>query len=100
MSAAPSALPALHGAGTVLGHLNANFDGTGIPEGRMGQAIPIGARILRVGSDFEHYQAGAIELVPLTREQALRRMCKLRGTRYDPQVVDAFLTMMGQPAPE
>lgn len=84
------ALPSLRGAGTILGRVNEHFDGSGTPGEARGQAIPLGARILRVVSDFEHYQAGAIELDALTREQAFRRLRQFRGTSYDPQVVMGF----------
>lgn len=38
----------------ILYHIYENFDGTGIPEGKKGWEIPLGARILRVVLDFEH----------------------------------------------
>ncbi|HEY2928478.1 HD domain-containing phosphohydrolase [Piscinibacter sp.] len=91
------ALPSLRGAGTILGRVNEHFDGSGVPGETRGEAIPLGARVLKVVSDFEQYQAGAIELDALTREQAFRRIRQFRGTRYDPQVVDVFLKTMDQP---
>jgi response regulator RpfG family c-di-GMP phosphodiesterase len=91
------ALPPLHGAGAVLRHMNENMDGSGTPGRAQGEGIPLAARILRVAADFEHYQAGAIELAPLTAEQAFKRLRQYRGTRYDGRVVDAFLAAMDQP---
>jgi hypothetical protein len=91
------ALPSLKGAAALIGQVNANVDGSGSPAGLQGEDILLGARILRVASDFEHYLAGAIELGPLTREQAFRRIRQQRGTRYDARVVDEFLQSMDQP---
>jgi response regulator RpfG family c-di-GMP phosphodiesterase len=91
------ALPSLHGAGVILGAVNENFDGSGVPGKCKGVEIPLAARILRVAADFEHYLAGAIESSALTREQAFRRIRQFRTTRYDPQVVDGFLRIMDQP---
>jgi response regulator RpfG family c-di-GMP phosphodiesterase len=91
------ALPSLKGAAAIIGQVNANVDGSGSPAGLRGEDILLGARILRVASDFEHYLAGAIELGPLTREQAFRRIRQQRGTRYDARVVDEFLQSMDQP---
>jgi response regulator RpfG family c-di-GMP phosphodiesterase len=91
------ALPSLHGASVVLRHVNEDFDGGGVPGDQRGTAIPLAARILRVAADFEHYQAGALEVDALTREQAFRRLRHFRGTRYDPIVVDTFLKGMDHP---
>jgi response regulator RpfG family c-di-GMP phosphodiesterase len=91
------ALPSLQGAGLVLGQVNENYDGSGLPGKLSGNDITLAARVLRVVSDYEHYLAGALELQRLTPEQAFRRLRQHRGTRYDPQVVDGFLRTMDQP---
>jgi response regulator RpfG family c-di-GMP phosphodiesterase len=91
------ALPSLRGAGAILRQVNENVDGSGVPGLAAGGEICLSARVLRVASDFEHYQAGAIELMRLTREQAFRRLRQFRGIRYDSAVVDAFLAAMDQP---
>jgi response regulator RpfG family c-di-GMP phosphodiesterase len=91
------ALPSLQGAGAILGEINENFDGSGVPGRSRGKEISLGARVLRVVTDYEHYLAGALELQPLKPEQAFRRLRQHRGTRYDPQVVDGFLRAMDQP---
>ncbi len=92
-------LPLLRGAGAVLGQVHENFDGSGVPGRLAGDAIAIGARLLRVAADFEYLQAGAITATPLTSAQAFRRLRQFRGTHYDPTVVDAFLTAYDQPVP-
>jgi response regulator RpfG family c-di-GMP phosphodiesterase len=92
------ALQSLQGAAAILGRVNENFDGSGTPGKARGEEIPLAARILRVAADFEHYQAGAIEFDALPPETVFRRLRQHRGTRYDPQVVDAFLKTMDQPA--
>lgn len=91
------ALPSLQGAASILGQVNANVDGSGTPCDLRGEDILLGARILRVVSDFEHFQAGAIELEALPRDKAFRRLRQFRGTRYDARVVDAFLKVQDQP---
>ena len=91
------ALPSLQGAGAVLGQINENYDGSGVPGKCRGTDISLPARVLRVVSDYEHYLAGALELQALTPEQAYRRLRQHRGTRYDPLVVDGFLRAMDQP---
>ncbi len=90
-------LQSLRGAAMLLGQVNENHDGSGIPGRAAGDAIALGARILRVVTDFEHLQAGVITLLPLTAEQAFRRLRQNRGTLYDPRVVDAMLAAHDQP---
>jgi len=92
-----AALPSLKGAGAILRQVNENVDGSGVPGDAKGHEICMAARVLRVAADFEHYQAGAIDLSRLSREQAFRRIRQLRGIRYDGTVVDAFLEAMDQP---
>lgn len=91
------AMPSLRGAAAILGQVNADVDGGGTPAELSGEDILLGARILRVAADFEHYQAGAIELERLSPEQAFRRIRRFRGRRYDPRVVDRFLQLQDQP---
>jgi response regulator RpfG family c-di-GMP phosphodiesterase len=90
------ALSTLEGAGAVLAHVHENFDGSGVPGRCRGAAIPVAARLLRVAADYEHGTAGAIAAEPLTPEQAAQRLHRHRGTRYDPEVVDAFLRAVGE----
>lgn len=89
------ALASLQGAGAILAHVHENFDGSGVPGRCRGSTIPVAARLLRVAADYEHCIAGAIAAEPLTPEQAVQRLRQHRGTRYDPQVVDAFLRAVG-----
>jgi response regulator RpfG family c-di-GMP phosphodiesterase len=91
------ALPLLQDAGAILGRINENYDGGGVPGACRGHDIPLAARLLRVLTDYEHYLAGAIDLEALTPQQACGRLRQHRGTRYDPMVVDGFLHAMHQP---
>jgi adenylate cyclase len=89
-------LPWLQGVGGILARVNENFDGTGVPGHCVGAGIPMASRILRVAADYEHGLAGALQARRLSREEALDQLCRHRGTRYDPQVVDGFLRIMEQ----
>lgn len=84
-------MASLAGAGRVLRHINENFDGSGVPEGLRGPAVPLASRVLRAATDFEHYRAGAIDPIPLGLDGALGRLRQHAGTRYDPMVVDALV---------
>ena len=90
------ALPSLSPAGAILRHLYENYDGTGKPDGVIGDAIPLPARLLRVLTDYEHYRCGVIELAQLPEEHVFHRLRQGRGTLYDPACVDAFLKSRNQ----
>lgn len=85
------ALPSLVGAARVLHHLGERWDGHGEPYGLKGAAIPAGARLLRVASDFERLKAGCIETRRFTDAEARRWLGNGSGTRYDPAAVQALL---------
>jgi response regulator RpfG family c-di-GMP phosphodiesterase len=91
------ALPALAGAGRVLHHLGERWDGQGEPGGLKGPAIPAGARLLRVLSDFERLKAGCIETRRFTDADARRWLGNGSGTRYEPAAVHALLTWLDSP---
>jgi len=80
------------------------FDGQGYPDHLAGFAIPLGARILAVANDYESLQNGTLVAQRLTHAKAHALIVEGRGKRYDPAVVDAFITVMsslGQtPPPE
>lgn len=72
-----------------------HFDGTGYPEGRKGDDILLGARILHVADAFEAMtSARSYRKIPLSREAATAEIVKYRGIQFDPQVVDAFLKIV------
>jgi len=71
-----------------------HYDGVGNSLGLRASAIPLGARILLVASDYESLQSGLIERDMLTQDQALAMIVKGRGASYDPEVVDVFSEMV------
>ncbi|NMF88213.1 HD domain-containing phosphohydrolase [Aromatoleum petrolei] len=76
------------------------FDGQGFPDGLVGLSIPLGARILAVASDYDGLQQGTLADRRLTAEEAMEMLAQSRGKRYDPQVVDSLLEMLGRPKPD
>lgn len=72
------------------------FDGSGVPSGLVGEGIPLGARILAVVRDYDLYLEGRISGRPMIASEAQGQLRRLRGRRYDPQVVDALLRLVGE----
>jgi putative two-component system response regulator len=68
------------------------WDGTGYPDRRKGQAIPMSGRIVAVADVFD----ALIHVRPYKSawplDQAITEIIDQRGRHFDPDVVDAFLT--------
>lgn len=72
-----------------LGQIYERFDGQGLSDGRSGDAIEIGARLLHVANVLEtqHRHAG--------RSRAEDEIRRRRGAHLDPRVADVFLAGPG-----
>jgi len=77
-----------------------NWDGTGYPRGVAAEAIPIGARILSVVDCFDALTSDRPYRPAMTSEAAFDILRARRGTMYDPTVVDRFIAIQPQIAPE
>jgi putative nucleotidyltransferase with HDIG domain len=76
----------------VLQH-HERFDGSGFPQGLKGDAILLEARILSVADVIEAMSSHRPYRPGLGIEAALDEITRLRGTYYDPQVVDACVAL-------
>ena len=90
------ALEELRGAATIMRAHHERFDGQGYPDGLSGLGIPMGARILSVANDYDGLQIGSLSVRRYTQEDAKKLIAEGRGKRYDPQVVEAFLDIVGK----
>ncbi|WP_246264417.1 HD domain-containing phosphohydrolase [Aromatoleum toluvorans] len=93
-------LDELKGAAQIIRSHHERFDGQGFPDGLQGLAISVGARILSVVNDYDGLQIGTLADKRLNRDEALAMLVHARGKRYDPQVVDAFVELLGGVAQE
>jgi putative two-component system response regulator len=66
------------------------WDGTGYPDGRKGEEIPLPARIIGAAEVWDALSTSRPYQEKLTHDQALRRMGELVGTVLDPQVFAAL----------
>jgi response regulator RpfG family c-di-GMP phosphodiesterase len=89
----------LRGAAGLVRHHQERHDGDGFPDRLAGAAIPLGARLLAVASDYDNLQIGTFVQRPVSAEEALALIVHGSGQRYDPRVVDAFTDLMRSPAP-
>jgi putative nucleotidyltransferase with HDIG domain len=69
-----------------------HYDGSGYPEGRSGEDILLGARIIHVADAYEAMRSPrSYRKIPLSKEEAILEIKKNSGTQFDPKVVEAFL---------
>ena len=87
-------LPDLKGAAELIACQLERFDGNGHPRHLSQDAIPIGARILVLASDYDNMQSGTLAKRQLSADEARALVEKGRATRYDPKVLDALLAVL------
>lgn len=72
-----------------------HYDGTGYPEGRKGNDILLGARIIHVADAYEAMRsARSYRKVPFLKDEAVLEIKRNSGTQFDPKIVDAFLKIV------
>jgi putative nucleotidyltransferase with HDIG domain len=81
---------------SVISHHHENFNGEGYPDGLAGKAISLGGRIFAVADSFDALTSNRPYRQALTREYAVEMIKQECGTRYDPDIVQAFLKVMAQ----
>ena len=84
----------LRNAAKIIRSHRERFDGRGFPDGLVGPAIPIGARILAVAKDYDALLAGIATRAALPPEVAKAAIVQGRGSRYDPEVIATFLDLL------
>jgi putative two-component system response regulator len=67
------------------------FDGTGYPDGLMGEAIPLAGRIVALADVYDALTTRHVYRPAFTHEKSHQIICQGRGTQFDPDVVDAYI---------
>ncbi len=79
----------------LVGQHHEHYDGQGYPEGRSGEDIRLGARIINLADAYEAMRSvRPYRKTPLTKSEAIEEIQKNKGTQFDPRVVDAFLAVV------
>lgn len=76
------------------------YDGNGYPKGLKGKEIPLAARIISVADSFDAITTKRSYKPCIPLEYAVREIKNNKGTRYDPEVVDAFLRILEREGPQ
>jgi len=70
------------------------YNGSGYPDGKSGESIPLGARILTVANEFDGLLSGELLQRKYSKLEAMEYLSGQRGKLYDTRVVDAFLKIL------
>jgi HD-GYP domain-containing protein (c-di-GMP phosphodiesterase class II) len=82
----------------ILRHHHEQYDGTGYPDGLKAKEIPVGARVMSVANAFEAMiSARPYKGKRISIPQAIKEIVKNKGTQFDPEAVDAFLSIAKKP---
>lgn len=94
------ALDPLKAAAKMIRHHQELWSGGGFPDGLLGEAIPLGSRILKLAVDFIELQRGLILERRLTREEAMSYLARYKGKIYDPALCEKFIELCRDKAPD
>ncbi len=77
-------------------HHHERWDGTGYPEQKPSEEIPLAARILFVADAYDAMTSDRIYRPRLGHERALAELERCAGTQFDPAVVDALIEELAE----
>lgn len=86
-----ASLPGLEAVVEIVRHHHENYDGSGYPDQLRGEQIPLGARILSVIDSYVAMTEGRAYQAARTPEEAIKELQACSGTKYDPNIVKAFI---------
>ncbi|MBP2653890.1 MAG: metal dependent phosphohydrolase [Firmicutes bacterium] len=81
-------------AAVIVRHHHERFDGCGYPDGLVGEAIPLGSRIIALADAFEAMTAGRSVNGKLDVAATLAVLVAEKGRQFDPVLVDVFVNMV------
>jgi diguanylate cyclase (GGDEF)-like protein len=79
----------------IVRHCHERYDGTGYPDCKHGEQIPIESRIILVCDAYHAMTTDRPYRKRLPKEEALRRLDEGAGTQFDPAVVDVCTRVLG-----
>ena len=84
------AAPALRPVARLVRASHERYDGSGYPDGLVGEQIPLGARVVAVCDAFDAMLSDRPYREQLDETEALDQLIRCSGRQFDPVVVEAF----------
>ncbi len=75
----------------IIRHDHERYNGSGYPDGLMGESIPLEARVISVADFYDAITTNRPYRKGLGHEDAVREIIARSGTEFDPKIVDIFL---------
>jgi HD-GYP domain-containing protein (c-di-GMP phosphodiesterase class II) len=91
-------IPRLADAATAVRSHHERWDGTGYPDGLVGDQIPLEARIVAAADAYSAMTSDRSYHPALPPNQALAELATCAGTHFDPNVVRALIDLLDIPA--
>ena len=86
--------------GEIVRSCHERWDGTGYPDGLVGEEIPLQARIVFVCDAWNAMTTDRAYRPAMTEEEAMRELVVNAGTQFDPEIVAALANVIEQGEPE
>jgi putative nucleotidyltransferase with HDIG domain len=78
----------------IIYHHHEHYDGLGYPEGKAGEEIPLGARILAVADAYDAMTSDRPYRKAMSLDEAVQELRLHAGRQFDPDVVAVFVSML------
>ena len=82
----------------IIRHHHERVDGSGYPDGLIGEAIPLNARIIQIADAFEAMTSDRSYRKDPGRAYALQEIARFSGSQFDPALAKAFLSVLADHA--
>jgi diguanylate cyclase (GGDEF)-like protein len=90
----------LSGIAPIVRHEHEHWDGTGYPDGLERQRIPVGSRVVLACDAYVAMTTSRPYRPALEPDRAVAELRAGAGTKFDPDVIDALLDMLGHNTPQ
>jgi diguanylate cyclase (GGDEF)-like protein len=77
-------------------HHHERWDGSGYPDGLAGADIPLVARLLCLVDSYDAMSSRRVYRSGLSREECVAELTHCAGSQFDPELVPAFLRVLGR----
>jgi HD-GYP domain-containing protein (c-di-GMP phosphodiesterase class II) len=73
-------------------HHHENYDGTGSPDGLVGEDIPVGARVIMLADTLDAMTTDRPYRRALSYERVVEEVKKYSGRQFDPRIADVMIS--------